>query len=773
MGSVGGIEGVPMTGGNRQDTGPVRDSSAASVRTGITRRPGFSHEVAMILAVIQLLTGAASLVLGVVSITSRSWGWQYGAGFWGGTICLSAGITGAAAARKKTNSTIVSFMVLSTIAAILALVILTLASIGLASDHMLMQHLYELRLLQGGSALVVNSLIIVVACVETLVGTVAAIVGCRAVCGLWYDTDATYHQPSQRCSRVPRCSGLGLSRVTTMHGTPAYATRTPSVCSLDSVTRQPQVTLAPTQDNDNLAPVPPVSGAARIAFVPMSLQSTSEAPITSCSSAMLVHPGSCIMQTAGPSGTTAISQLMYVLPPPTTAFPQPGIQATDMRPPGTPPPSYSTLELDRLTESQEAAAHEEEEDDHHEEEELLDAAEAAAITVLCRGYYRRPDHPTRPHSQAIPRTSQSHQHHHHHQQQQQATYQPPEQRQTGRQAERTHRNHHNRSHVTGVTNATAAQRQEPATQPSEAVPRRQRSQRDDVTSGSNPPVLRRPEACALASRRRQTSHRRHTHAHSPTRTATAREALRRHNRRSHGHPSNNQSSRQRCRNSAIVAGSNDVSQRRRSHRVSLPISPATPQEIQLLDVSPSVFPRSGTLSVWDTAGHTETSANVDNLKNAEKEEIKKMTGDSVEDGSGVGCVTSARLVARRPRRLHLHRESGRRRRTAAFSLYSHGLHNTDRSEVPQRAVSLLVASPNQQIEDGVEQCAELIVDNHLELRSHQQQRAGAALRHRQNDEQLLLLRENDQEHGHHQQHGQDDTEHHETDGHMSPFSTLL
>ena len=129
-----------------------------------------------------MLVGLVSATLAVVAVVARAWGYRYGACFWSGACFVSAGVCGIASARAKTNCSIALFLLLSAVSSALALVVLSLAAIGVASDHLLL-HAQQLN---NGSALVVHSLVIVAALIESVCGALGAVVGCKAICGGWY-----------------------------------------------------------------------------------------------------------------------------------------------------------------------------------------------------------------------------------------------------------------------------------------------------------------------------------------------------------------------------------------------------------------------------------------------------------------------------------------------------------------------------------------------------------------------------------------------------------
>ncbi len=366
---------IKMASDRHRDHENEEERRRPNVRRKMTVRPGFSHEKALIFGVIQLMCGLAAIVMGVISIATRAWGYYYGSGFWCGGFFLTAGIFGLAAARRKTNASIISLMVFSSISAMLALVLMALSAVGITSDHMI----YKELKLNEGSALVVQSVNIVIALVESVSGTVSAVMGCKAVCGAWYNPDSTYIS----AAHTPTSSDFGGVR-SSYHAQydPMLYAGDPR-CHTEMEGGGPTVVSGAGMDPHQIPfPMPPSSTAQQIAFVsPMG-------PTTSADGGAYNMPqGALLMQTSSVAG--GFNQVMYIMPP-APPCPQPGVvPKDDFRPPGTPPPSYSQLELDRIGNDDELTIEEEHEDGDNGEEHTqnesnsdqtgqLDRSEAAA-----------------------------------------------------------------------------------------------------------------------------------------------------------------------------------------------------------------------------------------------------------------------------------------------------------------------------------------------------------------------------------------------------------
>ena len=264
---------------SRRRRGRHRHRQQRPPSPGLDPRPGFDHEKALIIGVIEVLVGLVMAVLAVVAIFARAWGNRSGACFWGGACFVAAGVCGIAAARFKTNCSIALFLLLSAVSAALALVVLALAAIGVALDHQLLKDQQR----NDGSALVVHSLVIVAALIESVCGALGAVVGCKAVCGGWYGTRVPLAEPQER--------------VTSDHF------------------------IASGVDQDLLYP------AARPVFMPYPA-----GPLYMPPEAYLVQPDGM-----------GYGPVVYVMPPPPPSLPYPEA-APEYQLSSTPPPAYSTFD---------------------------------------------------------------------------------------------------------------------------------------------------------------------------------------------------------------------------------------------------------------------------------------------------------------------------------------------------------------------------------------------------------------------------------------------
>ncbi len=302
-------------------------------------KAGFAHEKALIYGVVQCLAGVAFLVLGVVSVASGAWGFQYGCGLWCGVLALSAGIVGLAAARQKTNKTITLFMVFSAMSATAALITISIASVGIIADHSLFK---ELDMSSYSSALVVHSLTIVISVVTAFCGAMAAIVGCRGVCRAWYGSDDSFSSEHEMdpSPNLPNTRDFGPFLQDHVMESSSIVCGVQAEGGVMSHNR-PYPLMAP--GFQQIAIVPPAGSGTGLLGTP-GQANTPEAVDSG--------GGMIIMQSTG-HGHQPINQFMYILQPGAPCL-QPGQVPDPSEREGdnsfnSPPPSYSTLALNLLS----------------------------------------------------------------------------------------------------------------------------------------------------------------------------------------------------------------------------------------------------------------------------------------------------------------------------------------------------------------------------------------------------------------------------------------
>ena len=328
-----------------------RHSHPRSRRT----RHGFDHEKALIFGVVQTLAGFVTLILAIVAISPPIWGLRYGAGFWSCLCFLIAGISGIASSRKKSSLSIVIYMVFSTLSVICALVLLTLSAIGIAAEGMIMHDLDN----NDGASLIVHCLMIVVAIVESACGTAAGIIGCSAVCTVWYGltlssfSEAHGTMLNQRYNPRP-------NTVQRQHSTPTRLLSMP--CSND---RLPEPVVVPGSPLD--PPQYPNVAAQQFAIVaPGVTTSTSHNESQGSGEPMLYTSANAFAIQTVHQGNS-INQLMYIMPP-SPAVPQPGSTSDDGN--RTPPPSYSQIDLSTVSTN------------NHDDEDTLDQGQSHRRPLL-------------------------------------------------------------------------------------------------------------------------------------------------------------------------------------------------------------------------------------------------------------------------------------------------------------------------------------------------------------------------------------------------------
>ena len=214
---------------------------------------------------------------------------------------------------------------------------MALAAIGLASEKDQF-HDSSWSTTSGAARVVVQSLIVVVAIIESICSTASSVLGCKAVCGAWYNPDQDtydYALAMQGCSSyadhsaryMPHCT-QSHARHDMMHHNLATGPTIVSGANMD-----------PQQIPFNMQAGHTGQQIAIVAPVPNSVDRNG-------------NHGSYVMPSADMN--MGCSQVMYIMPP-APPCPQPGVTPeTDDVPPGTPPPSYSTLELDQLCADEEA-----------------------------------------------------------------------------------------------------------------------------------------------------------------------------------------------------------------------------------------------------------------------------------------------------------------------------------------------------------------------------------------------------------------------------------
>ncbi|XP_064620399.1 uncharacterized protein LOC135483422 [Lineus longissimus] len=150
-------------------------------------RPGFAHEKTLVLGVIQLLAGVASIILATVTIAAMAWGYFVGTGVWSGIFFMASGIVGIITSKRKDNCMIISFMVLSIISAGVSAILCGFSIAGLFIDHLEVEagKVPKENVVQ---VMVVHSLVLLIGLIEGICAIVSAVICCRAVCCGVYDS---------------------------------------------------------------------------------------------------------------------------------------------------------------------------------------------------------------------------------------------------------------------------------------------------------------------------------------------------------------------------------------------------------------------------------------------------------------------------------------------------------------------------------------------------------------------------------------------------------
>ena len=293
-------------------------------------RPGFAYDKAMVFGVIHLIVGAAAIILGVVLTASRAWGYHLGTNFWCGCTFIIAGVLGVMAARRKDTATVVSFTILSVVSAVMALVLLALCAVGIASDTLL----YTLHRMHLGSGIIVHVLVGIVALVEVVTAIAASVIGCKGSCYTWYAYEAGDQAPDEP--------------VTLESSQPLRESRG-QVREEAAETSRPSSTALPYHSNYQFIPI---GQGQQIAFF---TQPNTTVPGEDGRDPQVPGPPGVSFTPQGyvvPSNMGGFSQIMYVMPSaPAPAEPvqppsyTPGHEDEEGRIGATPPPSYSQIDI--------------------------------------------------------------------------------------------------------------------------------------------------------------------------------------------------------------------------------------------------------------------------------------------------------------------------------------------------------------------------------------------------------------------------------------------
>ncbi|ELT96103.1 hypothetical protein CAPTEDRAFT_195075 [Capitella teleta] len=141
----------------------------------------------LLLSIAHLLIGLATSILGVVAFVAQPWGHQFGTGLWIGLCFIWTGVAAMNAVKLQTQARFFLLLALSSVATLMAVVLVTLASVGLSWDRLIIikQHNESNSSTKSNShdgAFVIQCLLLVTAALELVAGTATAMLSSRWLC---------------------------------------------------------------------------------------------------------------------------------------------------------------------------------------------------------------------------------------------------------------------------------------------------------------------------------------------------------------------------------------------------------------------------------------------------------------------------------------------------------------------------------------------------------------------------------------------------------------
>ena len=94
----------------------------------------FPVRLILVVSLILCLCGVVTITLAVLSTKHRTWGYDWGTGFWCGSLTFAAGVCGSIAAHARDICSMKTFMIFSVIGGVVSLAMLALSVGGLHSD---------------------------------------------------------------------------------------------------------------------------------------------------------------------------------------------------------------------------------------------------------------------------------------------------------------------------------------------------------------------------------------------------------------------------------------------------------------------------------------------------------------------------------------------------------------------------------------------------------------------------------------------------------------
>ncbi|XP_002734638.2 uncharacterized protein LOC100374271 [Saccoglossus kowalevskii] len=199
----------------QQPVGVVQQPVPGVQQTGV--RIGFSHKTITGFGITLILLGTLAIIFGSVSIGIECIPFSYvGTGIWTGMFIIVTGILGCVSGCKKNKCTIIANMVLSIIAAVLAIAtLLPLSAVGIASEdecgymyqYTSYDYIWTCAYSHYRSCVALYSMNLIISIVVAIITIISACLCGRAVCCIQGPQRAMYYTaPGNTPQQVPMVS---------------------------------------------------------------------------------------------------------------------------------------------------------------------------------------------------------------------------------------------------------------------------------------------------------------------------------------------------------------------------------------------------------------------------------------------------------------------------------------------------------------------------------------------------------------------------------------
>ncbi|CAH1774307.1 unnamed protein product [Owenia fusiformis] len=189
-------------------------------------RPGFASQTTVFLGITQIVNGSLCIILAAMLIFLHSYVGKFVAGIWCGLLYVIGGIIGLAAGKRKTNSLILTYLVMSTINGVATSTLIAISSWGIYLDshrqyYKKMYGDFELVTEVGVPQVALNATLLVLGIVLGGSTIWAAAVCCKAA-GCCYAPEGVYTIPSPQVVYSP-VQGAGGQQVLVFTQDPAQS----------------------------------------------------------------------------------------------------------------------------------------------------------------------------------------------------------------------------------------------------------------------------------------------------------------------------------------------------------------------------------------------------------------------------------------------------------------------------------------------------------------------------------------------------------------------